>query len=282
MSKKGIIITPPFKYDGRTLNIISSEIDPEALRLYLLYWDNIEWPDNNVISLGGDTAETAFLRVENILTRTRIVLSGFSGNLGDSILMMQEAAFDYHNKSEPGLWSLAQEGEVLLLPKDSILDKPKIEVELYKAIPIPDKDVALDDILGFKERRKDELLAFRTLMDELYLGIIDSSDIPRAKSAAINRLQVSIGDLHKVMKESSIKRRLSSIKIELNLLKLFTSAMSIPVVKTVFNTTPEVAALIGVATSAIIFSINTGPMSKRIPEKLKDYAYLYHIEQEMF
>jgi Family of unknown function (DUF6236) len=39
---------------------------------------------------------------------------------------------------------------------------------LYKALPVPPEDVALADILGFRDRRRAELLAFRNAMDDLY------------------------------------------------------------------------------------------------------------------
>jgi hypothetical protein len=282
MAKRGIIITSPFKFDGRTLNIINSKIDPVFLRHCLLFWDRIDWPDNNIISLGGETPETQFLTDSNILTRTKITLGGFSGNIGYSLLIMQEAAFHLHNDTEPGLWSLAQESTNLVLPRETSTEKRTIEIELYKYIPVPDRVVSLEDILNFKEKRKDELLVFRSLMDGLYTEIINSKDIPRSKIAAIEKLQISIADLHRLMKESSIKRCLSTLKVELNLSDLIKDTLLSGVAaKVAFGISPEMAALIGISASAIKIGLKIVPIGSRIPTNLKDYAYLFYLEKEL-
>jgi hypothetical protein len=282
MTKRGIIITSPFTFDGRTLNIINSGIDPVFLRHCLLFWDRIDWPDNNIISLGGETPETQFLTESLILTRTKIKLDRFSGNIGYSLIIMQEAAFRFHNDTEPGLWSLAQESTNLVLPRETSTEKRTIEIELYKYIPVPDRVVSLEDILNFKEKRKDELLSFRSLMDGLYREIMNSKDIPRSKIAAIEKLQISIADLHRVMKESSIKRCLSTLKVELNLSDLIKDALlSGAVANVAFGISPEMAAIIGISTSAIKIGLKIVPIGSRIPTNLIDYAYLYYLEKEL-
>ena len=44
-------------------------------------------------------------------------------------------------------------------------------------------EVFVPDILDFKHNRKDELIAFRSVMDQLYLDIVNSNDIPSVMSS---------------------------------------------------------------------------------------------------
>jgi hypothetical protein len=282
MAKRGIIITSPFTFDGKALTAPYSGIEPVFLRQCLLFWDRIDWPDNNIISLGTVTPEIQFLIESKIMIRTRVSISGTIGNIGHALLIMQEAAFEVHNNTEPGLWSLAQEGPNLVLPMKSFTDRKTIEIELYNYIPVPDKIVSLEDILNFKEKRRDELLSFRSLMDSLYAEIVNSKDVPRSKVAVIEKLQISIADLHRVMKESLIKRCLSTLKVELNLSDLLKDTLLTgTATKIAFGISPEIAAIIGFSTSAIKIGWKIVPFGKRVPPNLRDYAYLYHLEREL-
>ncbi len=47
MLEKGIIISPDFSFDGRTLEMRG--LSGQTLRQCLLYWDNIEFPTSNII-----------------------------------------------------------------------------------------------------------------------------------------------------------------------------------------------------------------------------------------
>lgn len=53
MTKRGIVISPPFEVlRGGGINCGGSP-SPADLRKYLLYWDEIDYPDNNFVSVGG-------------------------------------------------------------------------------------------------------------------------------------------------------------------------------------------------------------------------------------
>ena len=109
MARRGIVITPQFDFDGQTLRL-KGGFDPASLRQYLLYWDKIDWPDNNIISIGeSDDDGTAFLISTGILERTMVRFNSFNGNIGHAMLDMQVSALEMRNESEPGAWSLAQQ-----------------------------------------------------------------------------------------------------------------------------------------------------------------------------
>lgn len=279
--ERGVIIAPNFTFDGETLHFPGLVgIEPTSLRHYLLYWDKIEYPNNNIIHIASSVDEQ-FLIETGVLSRTEFRFSGFSGNIGFAYLYMQAAALEVKNQEKPGQWALAQPSAKVYIPQDLAVEGRTIEVELYKALPTPAENVCLDDILDFKEKRRSELQAFRTIMDELYLEIANSSDIPRAKSATLLRLEKAIQDLHRVADESWVNKLISSMKVELNLPSMVTQALAGTALATAFGVSPALGAAIGAVGAALKFEFSPALKSKKLPEELRDYAYLHHIEREL-
>jgi hypothetical protein len=98
--------------------------------------------------------------------------------VGYGYVLAQAAALQMNNQREPGLWSMAQVGRTVFLPPEVSHEAQAIEIELYNALPIPSDEVSLDDILLFKDRRNDELLALRRAMDRLYLEVVNTAAFP--------------------------------------------------------------------------------------------------------
>jgi hypothetical protein len=107
-STRGIVIAPPFNV--LPTGGISCGGDPSSadLRKYLLYFDKIDYPDNNFISIGAGH-ELQCLIDAGVATRTRVQFQGplSSGN-GEFFLLAQQAVFEKYQKENPGNWSLAQ------------------------------------------------------------------------------------------------------------------------------------------------------------------------------
>lgn len=158
-----------------------------------------------------------------------------------------------------------------------------IEFDLYNSVPLPSTDVPLNDILEFKEKHKSEMLAFRMLMDEMYLSILNSPDQLSAKSAALLRLSVAIADLHKSMESASIQRSLLSYRVVLNdFSDMWDTITRGYGAYELINTSVgnELAAVLGAANALFKVSSKQAPMSKNLPSELKDYAYLAKIERD--
>src|SRR5699024_12222831 len=75
----------------------------------------------------------------------------------------------------------------------------------------------LKDILKFKDKRKDELLEFRYLMNTFYLEIIKSGDSESAMIASVDRIQKKISDIDRVMNESMFSRIKGNLKVNIDL-----------------------------------------------------------------
>lgn len=208
MSSKGIVISPPFQVlptGGVRCSGTPSSLD---IRKYLLYWDEIDYPDNNIISMGLSD-DLTFLEASGILKRTRVIFGGSVPIDGKIFIAAQEHAFQKNEEKENGKWSLAQLSDSQFYTNTT--PEIGIEFELANCLPAPQADVPLNDILEFKNKRRDELTALRIYKDELYQGIITAGDIPRAKIAALNKLELGLKDLDKTLKESSIKKTVTSL-----------------------------------------------------------------------
>jgi hypothetical protein len=81
-------------------------------------------------------------------------------------------------------------------------------VSLHRALPVPDKDVPLQDILEFRTKRSDELIALRRHLEEIYGRIVSAGDSDLALKTELERLQQAINDYTKVFHERRFKFRM--------------------------------------------------------------------------
>lgn len=277
-NERGVIATS-FTFDGNALSVRVG-MDDVSLRQYLLYWDKIDYPDNNIIRTGL-SPDMEFLNSIGILDRTKIQFGSFSGNPGVAMALMQAMALEIRNKQFPGSWALAQNSSKLFVPEETEIDTKTIEMELYSALPTPAGDTPLQDILEFKLRRQDELLNFRSAMDRLYLDVVNAADIPRAKNVALNRLEKTIIELNTVVNETWSKKLLSSLKVEINIPNLITHAVLGSGVAISLGLSGGAGAAIGAIAASFKFDLGISKGYKNLPNDIKDYAYLHRIEQEV-
>ncbi len=275
---RGVIICPYFTFDGRSLHFPGLVgIEPEHLRHYLLYWDRIEYPNNNFIHIGS-SPDVQSLIDAGVLQRTNISLPSFSGNIGTAYVLCQAIAARQLNEAEPGKWTIAQSGPRFYLPDEISSPARSLEVELYNALPSPGADVSLEDILSFKERYRDELIAFRAYIDELYLEISKSGDIPRAKTIAIQRIEKSINDVDRAADQSWTSKLVSGFKVELNLPTILEKAVAGAGMAAMADLPLALGVALGAASAVIKVELGLAP---RVGGAPKDFAYLCHIKKEL-
>jgi len=214
MNKKGIVLSPPFK------PLITGGIqcggthDPLELRKYLMYWDEIDYPSNNLINVSSH--DVNYLEQAGVLKRTRVVFQGtINSGRGEFFVAAQEEALRQNQVKEPGVWNLAQVSEVPFYTQQS--SGISVDFELYGMLPVPSQDTPLADVLEFKSKRSSELIAFRVYLDEIYQNIINSADVPRAKNTELKKLELAIKDLDRVLGESIIKRTVTNIRNTINM-----------------------------------------------------------------
>lgn len=282
---RGLVIIPEFEGNETSLNT-SMGINPNKLRQYLLYWDKIDFPKNNMIYIES-SPEVKYLENANILQRTEYkgTNNGLIKMNANFYLDMQIYAFNKNNNNKNGeIWSIAQCGKNIELPLENSIKAKTLQVELYNSIPVPNSEVSLEDILDFKEHRYDELQEFRIIMDEMYLSIINSTDKDFTKNMAIEKFQNKLIDLDKIMNESKIERIKNNIKVSLDISGLITSGITVFEGYKYGNMVgkPITGALLGLITPSILkISYECTLKPKKIPTNLKDYAYLYYQNKEL-
>ncbi|WP_349818211.1 MULTISPECIES: DUF6236 family protein [Clostridium] len=275
---RGIVVAPEYEAKGTELFLKSSDIDPLKLRQYLLYWDRIDFPTNNIIHCTSNDID--YLESLNLLQRTKYNCS-CNGiiNMEELFLNAQIQALNNNNLNKNERWTLGQGNLNLLLPKDEVERKNTLILDLYNSLPIPATDVPLDDIINFKEKRRDELMEFRNSMDKIYLSIINSGDIDISKSVAIKDLEKKIIAINKVMNESKIKKLLGSVKVNIDINSLIMGGAGYIIGKETGNSI--MLASLGLAASSIKLRIDKQLIPKHIPDNLSDFAYLYYSQKEL-
>ncbi len=214
-SKRGLVISPPVEIKDNSLFIRSSGIDPQELRFYLLFWDKLEFPQNNLFHFAS-TPDVSFLEHEGILTRTVIDTYSHSGDFASLFHEMHVKSFKDLDRAEPGVWSLARGENSISFSSEDLEENRGILFKLYSAIPVPDKDVPLQDVLDFRERRKPEQLALRIYLEELYQKVQQDPDVDLSLNTQISNLELALQDHTKASKEANFALRLTDLKIKID------------------------------------------------------------------
>ena len=214
---RGIIADCNFSGNSNTLNL-NGGINPLRLRQYLLYWDKIDYPSNNIVYIKL-SEEEKYLETVGILQRTHVNFysDGFISVNPDIFINAQLHASEKDNQNQGEIWSLTQNNCELYLPDEMKTSENVLQFELHNCLPVPSGGTSLDGILKFKAKRQNELIALRKALDAMYDTIIDSQCSELQKQRCIEELQSIMVDVNKATKESFAKRFLSSLNIEIRL-----------------------------------------------------------------
>lgn len=272
---RGIVISP-FNILGQN-SIRLNDILAMRVRNYILYCDAIDIPVNNIVGYGLDK-ELEYLITTGVVRQTRVTISG-SGEVTKLYMQGQMQVFEFNNNVDKGLWSLGQDNLDMVFPEEMTIKLRSLEVDLNNRLPIPSRLSSFDDILRYKIKRNDELLAFRALMDEFYLEILDSSDSERALQVKINKVLKSITEIEKTMSESSIIKFCKGMKVSLDIPAALKGAGLGTLFTNVVDMDSAIGAFVGGTSNLFNVEINDVFKPKKIPENLSDYAYLYYATQ---
>lgn len=212
-SYRGLVVCPPIEINGNSLFAKSSNLDPQELRFALLFWDRLVWPSSRAIYFASGPDET-FLESAGILTRPEYT---FYGDAAQGIAKGQIQAYQDLERTEPGVWALAQ-GENSFLFNEGLAEEGKgALVELHRAIPIPRHDVPLAEILEFRQRRRDELFLLRHQLESFVSDIENSADKSFALQKSIAELDQACSNLLAVGKEWQFPVYISNLKASFSL-----------------------------------------------------------------
>ena len=228
--------------------------------------------------------DISLLREQGFLQRTEIAVpkDTLLSKTPEFLHTKQVELLADHNASNEISWSLAQAVDDLLLSPEVADRRTVIEFELYNCLPVPSEDTPLEDIFDFKFRRQDELAAFRAAMDDMYLEIVNSNDVPRSKDVTLVRLERSLLDLQRILKDGKITSVATSLKSLVNTTLdsagvgagLMGGAMA-------FNLPFQAAAAVGLSAMALRFVTREASKPRDLPPHLHDYAYLLKLSAEL-
>ncbi len=192
-------------------------LSADELRYYILYWDKVVIPGNNLVYIGLPDEE--LLIEAGAIERPRIGFNGrFEGDqVTNAILSCQSIVAKDLLKDKKTDWVIHQLGGECSLPNGFSQRRNIIRVDLASTLPVPSDEVNIYELLEFKELRKDELENLHSHLDEVYETVLTSPDEELASKKAITELASSIDDLEKVTTERFEKTRKFDLSAELNL-----------------------------------------------------------------
>ena len=256
-------------------------ISPDDLRHYLLYWDRIDVPCNSAVSYRCSDKDQEVLECEGILTRTAVDVSEFGLPVSEPLVvsaMAQANSYETNNRKSDESWVICQPSTLLQLPsqkKTSI-----VEIELRQSLPVPASDIEIDDILSFKEERRDQLMEFRLAMDTLYLDVVNSADTERSLEVACQTIEGKLTAINTLMVEQKWRRFIPDLKVQLDLPDLVAKVAAGAAIG--YNhAMPLLGAGFGLTLSALSVKIELSPKPNSLPADLQPYAYLHHAKHEL-
>ncbi|TDR46233.1 hypothetical protein EDF80_105268 [Pseudomonas brenneri] len=277
---RGLVLSLPVEIDGTSTRIKSGNLDAQDLRSSLLYWDRLTLPTSNIIYIpGGPDAD--YLVSCGILHRRHYEVFG-DGAQG--LIKTQTLALEDLEKEAPGVWSLGAGENSLLIKRGVAIAEQGALIKLYNALPIPKENTPLAEILEFRAKRRSELLAFRTYMEELSHEISNSSDRIDELNKKLKLLDVSCSDLIKLTKEHQLPVYLSNLNASLNvdLTKIAATAVGVwkGAVALGFEvTTATVAAITSAA--ATTFSLKADIKLRPINRPSSPFKYVYLAQRDL-
>lgn len=242
-----------------------------------MFWDRLVWPSSRAIHFASGPDEQ-FLEQTGVLTRPEYTVWG---DAAQGIAKGQIQAFSDFDTREPGQWSLAQGENSLLLKDDFLQAGTGATVELHRAIPVPNKDVPLNDILEFKLKRKDEIHRLRDELDTMMAAINKAEDKNTELAKHVAQVDMACADALRVGKEWRFPVRLSNLKLSLDLRPFASIAAGVVgwEAGSVFALPTATALLFGAAAS---FKIGGDFGVQSIKPRQGPYRYVYQFHNEVF
>ncbi|ASQ03685.1 hypothetical protein GHK38_03415 [Sinorhizobium meliloti] len=279
---RGIIISPPIEIDGDSIEIVTTSIDEQELRFSVLFFDRLMWPSNNVLLISGGSS-TVFLEQCGILTRPRYPITG-EREVTSAFIDFHLRAFEDVQAKEPGLWSLSKAYSNVLKHSPSFVSSGGSYAELLGAIPVPDKDVPLNDILEFKEKRRDELLGLRIEIQDFASTVQKAGDDAGAFVSALEKIEKGCLDVLAVTQETGFPFRLSNVtpRFDVDILKIVGGFITSAGVLAATSMPSLSLALLGHAIRKNVSLKVGGDISRKVKGQTSPFQYVASFHKEVF
>lgn len=279
----GLVVSAPMDIQGSSIRV-RGQLDPQELRSSVLLWDRLVWPSSRMIHIPSGPDEQ-FLEGAGILTRPEYT---FHGDVAQGMARTQVQAFADLDAREPGVWSLAQGENSLLLRDQQLLPNSGMLLELHHAIPVPDKEVPLAEALEFKHRRRDELQCLRTELECLVASINQADDKEAELQKKIAEIDAACADVLRISREWQQPVRLTSFKASVELRPFVTALGGVSAygLSSANGLTTSTAFLAGIggalAATAPALKLSADFGWRGLKRRLGPYRYIYQFHKELF
>jgi Family of unknown function (DUF6236) len=280
--KRGIVVCPPMEISGSSVSFRQMSLDIQELRSWVLYFDNLVWPTSSAIHIESGPEED-YLENCGVLKRPR-----YNGNGGAGQIMAatQIQAFLDMDAREPGRWALAQGENSLQMRDVQIQTSGGFMLELIKAIPVPNRDVPLNEVLEFKLRRFDELEVLRNELDNFIAEVGKADDKSAELKNRLLAIDQACANAIRVSHEWQFPVRLADLKANIECKpNIYAGVASFLIGNTsgLSATTNALTAVSVVAASSIpSLKIGSGVHWQGLKRKMGPYRYVYHYHRELF
>lgn len=245
------------------------------INYFLLYWDRLVSPTNNVVHFGLPCED-------ELISLGKLEVLKFSAkNMEDSFYCEFDALSQakslelMRGKYKSTDWRIHSLNEELNFSDSDSVVKQTLRFDLCNLLPVPGPDVNLNEILEFKERRSDELIALHSYIDELYFEVINSGDFELSKAKAFGGFERALADLDALNSQgwrSPIKFDISS-SFEFDLNQMMTAATA--GVAAINSEHPLAMLSVGAVASVLGGFIKVTPkMQSVLKDGNKNLAYL--------
>lgn len=273
--ERGALIMPNVRISdgGSTVSISEGGFDPDTVRGALLLFDHLSHPANNFMKMADLVEECSALpNVHDGLAR----FSG--GQLGVAFLQALAESFAALDKREPGRWSLARNAQQFDFPSTLLGDATAFRIKLENALPLPDRSLPYEEVQGYKNRRRAELLALRSHLDELALEAAHNGLGGLAETHAYERFLIALEDHNRAIREQNFAKRLFDLDVKFNWDRLL---YSIPTAGAAWTQGFTSAALIAAGVAASSISIESSVGLKKTDREPRPFEYIFRARNEL-
>ncbi len=185
--------------------------DESVIKVALLFVDKVNKPRNRFIGSEEDTDDD----ITGVGLGVRSEIS-FSTNPTYGQLSSQAwETYKALDQREPGIWSLWPQRENQIIPEGLLSPDLAFQLELTNGLIVPDASTPFEDVLSFKERHKDELVALRHHLEDFAIRLSKEGD-PKAVHLERERFDVSLAEYLTKARQSNIRKAVASLTTELD------------------------------------------------------------------
>lgn len=193
--KRGVVAAPGIVHRLPRGFQMERSISAEELRFYVLYWDHVVIPGNNLVYIG--VPEEAELIAAGAISRPRVQFTGrFEGDHVASAVLGCQGILATQLAKEPDTdWVVHQFGGDVLSPPGASEEVSALRLAIASVLPVPPGDLPISEVLEFKQSKQSELMALHDCLDELYFDILKTPDRELGSRKLISNLRGEIESL---------------------------------------------------------------------------------------